>query len=225
MWVGGGAGRAATSWTSSRLCTSRQRKVSAVPFSQFLDRVMDIPVAVAALVSAVHNCAEDRGASCGVPALFHDKLQQSRICVEGASASVHILHARHPCCAAQCKLCSRLQRSHRCVCSSWLGLTCPLLRNDWRWGAGSACSSGVPVAALWRWERRLVGGGRRRLPVLAGVGAHHTGDELMLIGLSDLHRRDVAVDIHTHLRQRLYETKTTTQAQTGLLFLLCKSNH
>ena len=32
----------------------------------------------------------------------------------------------------------------------------------------------------------------------------------MLISLSDLHRRDVAVDIHTHLRQRLSETTTTT---------------
>ena len=41
----------------------------AVPFSQFIDRVMDIPVVRAALVLAVCNCAEDRGDSCGVPVL------------------------------------------------------------------------------------------------------------------------------------------------------------
>ena len=33
----------------------------AVPFSQFIDRVMDIPVARAVQVLAVHYCAEDRG--------------------------------------------------------------------------------------------------------------------------------------------------------------------
>ena len=50
----------------------------AVPFFQFIDKVMDIPVVRAALVLAVYNCAEDRGDSCGVPVLFNDKSHQSR---------------------------------------------------------------------------------------------------------------------------------------------------
>ena len=37
-----------------------------MPFSQFIDRVMDIPVARAVHVLAVHYCAEDRGGSCAV---------------------------------------------------------------------------------------------------------------------------------------------------------------
>ena len=94
-----------------------------VPFSLFIDGEMDIPVVRAALVLAVYNCAEDRGDSCGVPVLFNDKFQQSRIRVEGASDSVHPLHAGLSCCAtetrSQCKLYRRPQRSHRCVCSSW----------------------------------------------------------------------------------------------------------
>ena len=81
-------------------------------------------------------------------AVHNDKFQQSRIRVEGASASLHLLHAGLPCCATatlpQCKLRSRPQSSHWCLRSSWFGLTCPLLRNDWRRGAGSACSFGVP---------------------------------------------------------------------------------
>ena len=40
-----------------------------VPFSQLIDRDMDIPVVRVALVLAVYNCAEDRGDSCGVPVL------------------------------------------------------------------------------------------------------------------------------------------------------------
>ena len=60
-----------------------------MPFFQFIDRVMDIPVVRAALVLAVYNCAEERGDSCVVPVLFNDKFQQSRIRVEGASVSVH----------------------------------------------------------------------------------------------------------------------------------------
>ena len=118
-----------------------------------------------------------------VPAVslfFDDKFQQSWVRVEGASASIHLLHAGHPCCATvmrpQCKLCSRLQRSHWCVCSSWSGLTCPLLRNDWRRGAGSACSSGVPqlralaVGTAFGW-------GRQAAVVCFSwvVGTHHTG--------------------------------------------------
>ena len=38
-----------------------------MPFSQFIDRVTYIPVVRAALVLAVHNCAQDREDSCGVP--------------------------------------------------------------------------------------------------------------------------------------------------------------
>ena len=134
-----------TTWWPSPSTTERWL---AVPSFQFIDRVMDIPVLRAALVLAAYNCAEDRGDSCGVPVLFNEKFQQSRIRVEGASDSVHPLHAGHSCCAtetrSQCKLCRRPQRSLRCVCSSWWGLTCPSLCNDWRRGAVSPGSSGVP---------------------------------------------------------------------------------
>ena len=39
----------------------------AVPFFQFIDRVMNFPVVRAAFVLAMYNCVEDRGDSCGVP--------------------------------------------------------------------------------------------------------------------------------------------------------------
>ena len=133
-----------------------------VPFSQFLDGVMDLPVA-----RALYATAQKTVVIPAVSLFFNDKFQQSRVRVEGPSATIHLLHARHPCCATatrpQCKLCSRLQRSHRCVCSSWLGLTCPLLRNGCRRGAGSACSSGVP-------QLLCSGGGNRVWLGAAGGG-------------------------------------------------------
>ena len=56
---GGGAGRAVEAAVQLRRygghLRRRQREVSAVPFSQFIDIVMDIPVVRAALVSAVHT--------------------------------------------------------------------------------------------------------------------------------------------------------------------------
>ena len=70
---------------------------------------------------------------------------------------------------SQCKLCRRPQRSHRCVCSSWWGLTCPLLCIDWRAGhaavefhscsalavgtaAGSGAAGGVCLLSAGGWE-------------------------------------------------------------------------
>ena len=149
---------------------NRERWLS-VPFFQFIDRVMDLPVVRAALVLAVFNCAEDRGDSRGVPVPQRQVpavLDPSWRCLRFSSSS-----ACRTFLLCYSKLCRRPQRSRRCVCSSWWGVTCPSLCNHWRRGSGQCCS------ALAVERRRGRGRQAAFVCIQPGVGAHHAGDEPM----------------------------------------------
>ena len=126
-----------TTWWPSQSATE---KGFAVPFFQFIDRVMDIPVVCAVLVLAGCNFAEDRGDSgCGRPCGHQRQVPVvHRVRPEFISSSIHLQSVGLSCCATEMSThsttCAEDRRFHG-IGGSWRLSTCPSLCNDRRRGA------------------------------------------------------------------------------------------
>ena len=107
-----------------------------------------------------------------------------RVRAEGASDSVHPLHAGQSCCAtvtrSQCQTVHKTAEIPQVRVQFLVGVDMPVVVQRLAPGSGQCMQLwSSTVAVLWRWQRRR-GRGRQAAFVCfqPGVGAHHTGDEL-----------------------------------------------